>query len=77
MIYPHDLANENKSKFFKVFDELYEHSPWVIEKSFENIKNDSKFNDLEEFHKILSSTVFKENADLRANLFKFLFNLNE
>ena len=70
MIYPHDLANENKSKFFKVFDELYEHSPWVIEKSFENIKNDSKFNDLEEFHKILSSTVFKENADLQMSLIK-------
>ena len=70
MIYPHDLANENKSEFFKVFDELYEHSPWVIEKSFENIKNDSKFNDLEEFHKILSSTVLIEGKDLQMSLIK-------
>lgn len=70
MIYPHDLANENKSEFFKVFDELYEHSPWVIEKSFENIKNDSKFNDLEEFHKILSSTVLIEGNDLQMSLIK-------
>ena len=70
MIYPHDLANENKSEFLKTFDELYEHSPWVIEKSFESIKKDLKYNDLEEFHKILSNTVFNESIDLQMSLIK-------
>jgi len=70
MKYPHTLANESKTEFLKTFDELYEHSPWVIEKSFEFIKKDSKYDDLEEFHKILSNTVLNETQALQMSLIK-------
>ena len=70
MRYPHTLANENKEEFFQVFDELYEHSPWVIEKSYEAIKNDIKFDNLEDFHKLLSLTVLEEDEALQMSLIK-------
>jgi len=70
MNYPHSLANENKEFFFKTFDELYEHSPWVIQRAFESIKENSKYEDLEEFHKILSLTVLKAEETLQMSLIK-------
>jgi len=68
MRYPHTLANENKTEFLKIFNELYEHSPWVIEKSYELIKKESKYDNLQEFHKILSNTVLKESQALQMSL---------
>lgn len=70
MNYPHTLANQDKSVFLKTFDELYEHSPWVIEKAFESIKKDSKYDKLDEFHKILSTTVLNETDELQMSLIK-------
>jgi len=70
MKYPHDIAKESKELFFKTFDELYEHSPWVIEKAYEKIKSDSKYNNLNEFHSLLANTVLNENITLQMSLIK-------
>ena len=67
---PHNLANESKTLFLKTFNDLYEHSPWVIEKAFELIKKDSTYNDLKKFHRLLCVTVLNENEDLQMSLIK-------
>lgn len=70
MKYPHSLAKENKEEFFQTFNELYEHSPWVIEKTYESIKNDSKYESLEEFHRLLANKVLEESEILQMSLIK-------
>ena len=67
---PYDFVNENETLFFETFSELYEHSPWVIEKAYEIIKKDSTYNDLEKFHKLLSTIVLEEVEDLQMSLIK-------
>jgi OHCU decarboxylase len=67
---PFSLANSNKEKFIETFNELYEHSPWIIEKAFETVKSDRKYDDLKEFHNLLSQIVLEANKELQNLLIK-------
>ena len=67
---PYDLANSDKNIYFETFNELYEHSPWVIEKSYEIVKNDSIYNEIELFHQILCKTVLEAPRNLQDTLIK-------
>lgn len=69
-MFPHDLAKTNKIKYLETFNELYEHSPWVIEKSYEEVKADETYNNIEEFHKLLCKIMLKATNDLQDNLIK-------
>lgn len=62
---PYDLANSDKQKFLDTFNELYEHSPWVIENSYEIIKSDEIYNDINEFHKLLCKCMLGASKELQ------------
>ena len=70
MKFPHSLAKESKVDFFQTFNELYEHSAWVIEKTYESIKDDSKYDNIEEFHNLLTKKVLEESKVLQMSLIK-------
>jgi 2-oxo-4-hydroxy-4-carboxy-5-ureidoimidazoline decarboxylase len=67
---PHTLANEDKEKYLNSFNELYEHSPWVIEFSYEKVKKEKKYDELVSFHKLLSKTVLDAQSELQNSLIK-------
>jgi len=67
---PYKLANENKELFLLTFNDLYEHSSWVIEKAFETVKSDKRFDQIEEFHTLLSTIVLEETKALQDSLIK-------
>lgn len=67
---PYKLANEDKELFLLTFNELYEHSVWVIEKAFESIKSDTKYEKIEEFHTLLSTIVLDAKKELQDSLIK-------
>lgn len=67
---PYSLANSSRKKFIETFNELYEHSPWIVEKAFGIVKSDKKYDDLEEFHKILSQIVLEADKELQNSLIK-------
>lgn len=65
---PYALANSDKLEYMDAFNELYEHSPWVIEKAFESVKEDKKYEAIASFHELLSSTVFEGTFDQQESL---------
>lgn len=67
---PYELANESKAKYIEVFKELYEHSPWVIQNVYEEVKSDEKFNEIENFHTLLCNEMLNANDFLKMNLIK-------
>lgn len=67
---PSDLAKADKQAYMKVYGELYEHSPWVIEKAYDSVASNAIYNELEKFHTLLSTTVLDATLDLQENLIK-------
>lgn len=67
---PNELANTGKKDFITMFEELYEHSSWVVEKAFEEVKNDEKYNDINTFHMLLANLVLEASKELQDNLIK-------
>ena len=67
---PYNLANENKELFLLTFNELYEHSSWVIKNAFNTVKSDKKYDQLEEFHTLLSTIVLDAKKELQDSLIK-------
>jgi OHCU decarboxylase len=67
---PHNLANFSKKEFIKLFKDLYEHSPWVVEESYEDVKNDSTYEEIEPFHKLLSNIMLNASKKLQDKLIK-------
>lgn len=65
---PSDLAKSDKQEYLKVYAELYEHSPWVIEESYKSVLSNTVYNKLEEFHALLSSIVLDATFDLQESL---------
>jgi OHCU decarboxylase len=65
---PHQLSIQSKSLFLQTFEALYEHSPWVIERVFEKVCSEDKYDDLQTFHHLLSSTMLSADDELKMAL---------
>ena len=65
---PTELARASSEEYLKVFSNLYEHSPWFVEKSFDDVLADEKYNNLETFHQLLSSIMLHSDNDLQDSL---------
>jgi len=65
---PHQLANEGYDNFMKVFAEVYEHSAWIIEESYEKVKENPLYDDIEMFHYLLSVIVLNANKQYQDDL---------
>ncbi|MDC0932894.1 2-oxo-4-hydroxy-4-carboxy-5-ureidoimidazoline decarboxylase [Arcobacteraceae bacterium] len=65
---PYQLSNENEELFLSTFNDLYEHSSWVILKALNTIKSDKKYDQIDEFHKLLSTIVLNEDKELQDSL---------
>jgi len=67
---PHSLANFSKEEFLNLFDGLYEHSPWVIEEAYITVKDNEKYDNINEFHALLSQIMLGANKELQLKLIK-------
>ena len=65
---PLNLAQQSAEAFLKTFENLYEHTPWFVEKSLPLVLADKKYNSLEKFHELLSNIMLNAEADLQENL---------
>ena len=65
---PSELARSSSKDFLEVFQNLYEHSPWFIEQSLDQVVADEKYNNLESFHQLLSEIMLNSDNDLQGNL---------
>jgi 2-oxo-4-hydroxy-4-carboxy-5-ureidoimidazoline decarboxylase len=65
---PSDVAKASKQEYMTLFGELYEHSPWVIETAYEAMTSSETYNDLENFHTLLATTVLEASLDLQMSL---------
>ncbi|MDB4037435.1 2-oxo-4-hydroxy-4-carboxy-5-ureidoimidazoline decarboxylase [Candidatus Thioglobus sp.] len=65
---PLNLALQSAEAFLKTFENLYEHTPWFVEKSLPLVLADKKYNSLEKFHELLSNIVLNADSDLQDNL---------
>ena len=65
---PVNLAQQSAEAFLKTFENLYEHTPWFVEKSLPLVLADKKYNSLEKFHELLSNIMLNADSDLQDNL---------
>ena len=65
---PTELARTSSADYLEVFQNLYEHSPWFVEKSLEQVVEDEKYNNLESFHQLLSEIMLYSDNKLQDNL---------
>ena len=65
---PVNLANQSSEIFLDTFKDLYEHSPWFVEKSLPVVLTDEKYNSLKDFHELLSSIMLNADSELQDNL---------
>lgn len=67
---PNKLANISKEEFISTFEELYEHSSWVVQNAFEEVKSDAKYDDINIFYDLLAGIVLSASKELQDNLIK-------
>jgi len=65
---PLKLAQQSSEAFLKTFENLYEHTPWFVEKSLPLVLADEKYNSLDKFHELLSNIMLNADSDLQDNL---------
>ena len=65
---PQELAKQSSDKFLDAFKNLYEHSPWFVEKSLNRVLTDEQYNNLENFHKLLCEIMLSAPSDMQDNL---------
>ena len=65
---PTELARQSSKEFLEVFQNLYEHSPWFVEQSLDQVAADDKYNNLEKFHQLLSEIMLQAKSELQDNL---------
>ena len=65
---PVNLAKQSAEAFLDTFVNLYEHSPWFVERSLPLVIADEKYNSLEKFHELLSNIMLNADSDLQDNL---------
>jgi OHCU decarboxylase len=62
------FRSQSAEAFLKTFENLYEHTPWFVEKSLPLVLADKKYNSLEKFHELLSNIMLNADSDLQDNL---------
>jgi OHCU decarboxylase len=67
---PYNLAQQSKQEYMQIFENLYEHSPWVAESAYGSVLNSSIYNNLEDFHTLLSGNMLASDGDLQEDLIK-------
>jgi 2-oxo-4-hydroxy-4-carboxy--5-ureidoimidazoline (OHCU) decarboxylase len=72
---PLNLAQQSSKAFLETFENLYEHTPWFVEKSLTLVLADEKYNSLEKFHELLSNIMLNADSDLQDNLIVLNKNL--
>ncbi len=65
---PVNIARSSSARFLEVFENLYEHSPWVVEASQPSVLSDEQYNSLERFHELLSRIMLEADSDLQDKL---------
>ena len=65
---PTELARQSSKEFLEVYQNLYEHSPWFVEQSLDQVAADDKYNNLEKFHQLLCEIMLQADNDLQDNL---------
>jgi OHCU decarboxylase len=65
---PVNLAKQSAEAFLDTFVNLYEHSPWFVERSLPLVIADEKYNSLEKFHELLSNIMLNADSNLQDNL---------
>ena len=67
---PYNLAQQSKQEYMQIFGNLYEHSPWVAESTYDSVLNSSVYNNLVDFHTLLSGNMLASDGDLQEDLIK-------
>lgn len=67
---PHTLANKNKDLFLETFKDIYEHSPWVCDRAYDETKNDNQYDELDNFCMLLAKEVKNSSIKLQDKLIK-------
>ena len=65
---PTDLAQHSSKEFIETFENVYEHSPWIVEQALEQVLANNEYNNLEMFHQLLCKVMLQANNDLQDNL---------
>ncbi|MDP6727637.1 MAG: 2-oxo-4-hydroxy-4-carboxy-5-ureidoimidazoline decarboxylase [Gammaproteobacteria bacterium] len=67
---PADLAKHSAKEFLKIFDSLYEHTPCFVEQALAEVLSDTKYNNLELFHQLISEIMLQADRDIQDSLIK-------
>ena len=65
---PTDLAKHSSKEFIETFENLYEHSPWIVKQSLELVLEKNEYNSPEIFHQLLCEIMLQADNDLQDNL---------
>lgn len=65
---PTDLAKNSSKEFIETFENVYEHSPWIVEQALELVLAKNEYNSLEMFHQLLCEIMLQADSDLQDNL---------
>ena len=65
---PTDLAKNSSKEFIETFENVYEHSPWIVEHSLKPVLANHKYNNIELFHQLLCEIMLQANKDLQDKL---------
>ncbi len=65
---PTDLAKHSSKEFIETFENVYEHSPWIVEQALEQVLANNEYNNLEMFHQLLCEIMLQAGNDLQDNL---------
>ena len=67
---PADLAKHSAKEFLKIFDSLYEHTPCFVEQALAEVLSDTKYNNLELFHQLISEIMLQADRDIQDSLIR-------
>ena len=56
---PTDLAKHSSKEFIETFENVYEHSPWIVEQALEQVLANNEYNNLEIFHQLLCEIMLQ------------------
>ena len=65
---PTNLAKHSSKEFMETFENIYEHSPWIVEQALEQVLENNEYNNLEMFHQLLCEIMLQSSSDLQNNL---------
>ena len=65
---PTDLAKHSSKEFIETFENVYEHSPWIVEQALDQVLANNEYNNLEIFHQLLCEIMLQAGSDLQNNL---------